>query len=184
MIYGIDTCPECGQPKRTVAKRCQACYVAAKKAVAQDWHGRFWAKVDKRGPDECWNWKAGHAKTGYPEFGINNQMRRGNRVVWELIHGPIPPNIDVCHTCDNRSCVNPAHLFLGTRSDNMKDAVKKGRARGLIPSGEGHPSARLTADQAREIRASTEDALEVAAKYGVSRMHVYQIRNGRKWKHV
>ena len=184
MKYRQDTCPKCGQPKDARAKLCQPCRIAQWQGKAEDWHARFWAKVDKRGPDECWNWLAGHTVTGYAEFSRNNQMLRANRVSYELHHGRIPPGLDVCHTCDNRSCVNPAHLFLGTRSDNMKDAVKKGRARGLIPSGESHPSARLTAQQAREIRNFTEDALVVAARYGITRIHVYQIRLGLKWKHV
>jgi hypothetical protein len=184
MIYGMDTCPGCGQPKRVVAKQCKACYYARKAATAQDWQDRFWSKVDKRGPNECWNWLAGHTATGYAEFSINNEMRRANRVSYEMEHGRIPPDMDICHTCDNRSCVNPRHLFLGTRSDNMKDAVKKGRARGLIPSGESHPSARLTVEQVREIRASTDDPALIAVKYGVSRVHVYQIRLHLKWKHV
>lgn len=182
MKYRQDTCPKCGQPKDARAKLCRTCYEARGHSPIE---ALFWSKVDKRGASECWNWTAGLFKTGYGKFNINGKLRRAHRVSWEFANGrPAPDDLDICHTCDNRACVNPAHLFLGTRSDNMKDAVKKGRAKGLIPSGERHPSARLTAQQAREIRNSTEDALAVAARYGITRTHVYQIRLGLKWKHA
>ena len=182
MKYRQDTCPKCGQPKDARAKLCRDCYGARGHSPIE---ALFWAKVDKRGPDECWNWTAGLFKTGYGKFNMDGKLRRAHRVSWEFANGrPAPDDLMICHTCDNRACVNPAHLFLGTRSDNMKDAVKKGRAKGL-PPGESHPSARLTVEQVREIRAVTNpDRQELARKYGVTPVHIDQIRARLKWKHV
>lgn len=86
---------------------------------------RFWSKVNKT--DGCWLWIASRHKKGYGQFKLDGKMRKAHRVAWELTYGPIPPDKNVCHTCDNPPCVRPDHLFLGTNGDNVRDAVKKGR---------------------------------------------------------
>jgi hypothetical protein len=92
---------------------------------------RFWAKVDKRGPDECWEWQAALTRGGYGTFVVTKspkRMARAHRFAWELTHGEEPKGLHVCHQCDNPLCVNPAHLWLGTNQDNMRDCADKGRA--------------------------------------------------------
>ena len=85
---------------------------------------RFWEKVDKRGPDECWQWTACTGPTGYGTF----DGKRAHRVSWAWANGrPVPDGLVVCHSCDNPGCVNPAHLWAGTQRDNMHDCIRKGR---------------------------------------------------------
>lgn len=79
---------------------------------------RFWSKVDKRGPDECWNWTASKQK-GYGQFMLGGRPRRAHRVAYELLVGPIPEGLTLDHLCRNPSCVNPAHLEPVTLSENV-----------------------------------------------------------------
>ncbi len=89
---------------------------------------RFWSKVDKRGPSECWNWTASTMSQGYGCFQHHRTRRASSRWAWIFIHGEIADRcMYVCHRCDNPSCCNPAHLFLGTQGDNLRDAYAKGR---------------------------------------------------------
>jgi hypothetical protein len=91
---------------------------------------RFWAKVEKRGPRECWPWTGARAsKDGRGRFSVNGRNRLAPRVAWALTNGCDPVGC-VCHSCDNPSCVNPAHLWVGTVRDNNLDMFAKGRAHG------------------------------------------------------
>jgi hypothetical protein len=90
---------------------------------------RFWKKVNRT--DSCWLWEGACTRKGYGEYWHKNKVRRAHRVVWEVLHGQIPENMQVCHHCDTPGCVNPHHLFLGTGSDNAVDREQKGRGRPL-----------------------------------------------------
>jgi hypothetical protein len=90
---------------------------------------RFWAKVERRGPDECWPWLGGKARRGYGMIRADGRQRPASRVAWSIAHNaPFPPDKFACHTCDNPSCVNPTHIWPGTPGDNMRDMVAKGRS--------------------------------------------------------
>lgn len=159
---------------------------------------RFWRHVDvSGGPDACWLWtgsRKGDASGAYGLLAVGghgHQKRlRAHRVAWELHHGPIPAGLHVCHRCDNPPCVNPAHLFLGSRRENMQDMVRKGRHRASFPRliGADHSQAKLTDAQVLEMRARYSRGgitqAELAAEYGVSSTHVSGILTRRFWPHL
>lgn len=134
---------------------------------------RFWDKVDRSGgSDACWPWIAGHNPRGagvfYATLTPNKHMVIATRYLWEALYGPIPEDYHVCHRCDYPACVNPSHLFLGTRSDNMRDMMAKGRGRQGRKFGEPH--VKLTPDKmarVRELVAAGMPIRAVAREYGV-----------------
>ena len=144
---------------------------------------RFWAMVDRSG--ECWLWAGTRLPHGYGVFGRGRRdegRAYAHRWLWESMNGSIPEGLCVLHHCDNPPCVNPDHLFLGTHADNMADMISKGRQRYAPVRGEDHPSAKLTWDEVRAIRSGGEDALLLAARYGVTRNHIYNVRSMRTWR--
>lgn len=149
---------------------------------------RFWSKVEVGLHDQCWEWIGGTNSGGYGMFYVDGRICRAHRVVYELIRGPIPEDLCVCHHCDNPGCVNPAHLFLGTHMDNMIDRGRKGRASGGALHGEKHSNAKLTEADVRTIRRvyrngdSTQQ--EIADVFGISHNHVSSIVNRLRWDHV
>lgn len=103
---------------------------------------RFWAKVEKT--DTCWLWQGNLNRQNYGQFWLHGKLEKAHRASWEFEHGKTPSGLQVCHHCDVPSCVNPAHLFLGTNQDNALDYVRKGkwwtpkRLKTLQPKGEQH----------------------------------------------
>jgi hypothetical protein len=119
-------------------------------------------------------------------------MAKAHRISWELTHGPIPEGegfhgICVLHVCDVRSCVNPAHLFLGTNADNSADKIRKGRARWVAPKGSENGKALLTEADILDIRRQRKAGVrgkDLASRYGVAQQTICSIVKGRNWKHV
>lgn len=92
---------------------------------------RFWGKVNRQGPAECWPWIGAARPAGYGVFWARGRFLSAHLVAWQLARSldpaPMPKGIEACHRCDNPRCVNPSHIFVGTKSDNMRDMISKGR---------------------------------------------------------
>lgn len=155
---------------------------------------RFWPRVDKTGGTEaCWPWTGGRGGK-YGSFALTHHTSVGAHcMAWALANGPIPNGMMVLHSCDNPPCCNPAHLFIGTHSDNMKDAAAKGRLalqqRGRIQRATGtrHHNSRLTEDNVREIRrraADGETQREIARRFSITQPAVGYIVRREQWRHV
>lgn len=146
---------------------------------------RFWAKVEKAGPDDCWHWIIQKSKNQYGQFRSYDLKRPigAHAFSFFLANRYIPP--EVMHTCDVRSCVNPKHLKAGTRALNMADMRAKGRAgKTERPRGEAHHGTKLTEDDVRAIRASSETHREAADRYGVEYHVIWQVRARKSFKYV
>lgn len=144
---------------------------------------RFWEKVDIKGDDECWEWKASTRSDGYGQI---QKGKRGagimpsHRTSWEIHYGKIENNFHVCHRCDNKLCVNPNHLFLGTNADNMADKKKKG----LQMRGEGCPSSKLTENDVikiRELFRQGYSQTKLSKMFGVVQSNISNIISRRGW---
>jgi hypothetical protein len=137
---------------------------------------RFWTKVDKTKSDSCWLWSAYKSKDGYGHIklpGRNGALKSAHRISWQLTFGNIPHGVNVCHTCDNPSCVNPAHLFLGSDTDNMQDALAKNRLR-----------SKLNQEMASDIRKKYKNGIlqrRLAEEYGVTQGQISRIVNRESW---
>lgn len=152
----------------------------------------LWSKVEKRGEDECWNWIGYKNAGGYGRVQINEWQYYAHRVIFNLVNPGVidlkaPKQTDekgfLLHTCDNPSCCNPKHLWVGTHRDNMEDKVKKNRQK-KFPSDTG-PRCRLTMQQAREVRQLRKEGIsarELAKRYGLSLPSIKTLLRGDSYK--
>lgn len=139
---------------------------------------RFMRFVDKS-PCGCWTWTGARHKQGYGFFRLDGRNQYAHRVAYELFKGLTPEGLFVCHHCDNPSCVNPEHLYAGTRADNARDAVERNRYRPR--RGEANEQVKLTEDAVRDIRTKRMVQSKFAELYGVSQPLISKIQNGHSW---
>lgn len=178
-------------PSRIDRYCSKACGVAARpqnrpKPIAE----RFWKYVDKTpgfGPwGDCWNWTGYKHPNGYAQMGDgspNHKCTFAHRVSWQIHFGEIPEGKWVLHKCDNPPCSNPDHLWIGDCADNMRDCSEKGRT----SRGETHPSAKITDDTVREIRALAASGWKqerIAEAFGLQPQRVSRIVRREEWKHI
>lgn len=151
---------------------------------------RFWTHVDRSGGNnDCWPWQSRRFKNGYGAFAKNQIVHYAHRFCYEISFGEIPEDMYVCHHCDNRGCVNPKHLFLGTHDDNMKDAARKGRMyTGGAVQGEQVGTSKLTTKEVMEIRERYARGgitqAKLAQQYGVKTKNIWRIIHRKSWRHV
>ncbi len=142
---------------------------------------RLWRDVDRSG-DGCWEWQAAKITNGYGHFQFQKIHYYAHRTAWLVANGSIPTGLHVLHTCDNRACCRPDHMFLGTQADNMRDMIAKGRK----TRGEQSPNSKLTEDDVRYIRAMypAKQMKQLAAQYNVSTGAIFAVIHRVNWRHV
>lgn len=163
----------------------------------------FMAKVNVHPGNMCWNWAGARSGSGYGQFWDGKRKIQAH---WFLLDSQKAaalkrPGMEACHSCDNRLCVRPSHIFIGTRSDNEKDKISKGRHNPMaaragclamlkvrrLHRGESNHASKLTEEQARKAKACPRvrgAASSLAKKLGVSLTVVCDIRDGKRWKHL
>jgi hypothetical protein len=186
-------CERCGKPffrraylKKGLGRFCGNLCSRASRIIP--FEERFWSKVDKtpgQGPKgTCWTWTAATDRYGYGLTSVNRHPTVAHRVARELDQGPIPAGLCVLHKCDNPPCVNPKHLFIGTKKDNAQDAIAKGRWT------QAHTKNRklLTESQVRDIRQKYATGVTTFAAlgkhFGVSSSTINHIVHRRNWADV
>jgi len=196
-------CAQCGKQfitrkdavSRGLGKYCgQPCYFAAKRVPLSE---RFWPRVDRSGGvDSCWLWTGGKDPSGYGQTSDGRRHLLTHRVAWELTNGAIPDGLWVLHDCpdgDNPSCVNPAHLWLGTAQQNTADMLAKGRNGAqrhpeAQPRGTSIGMSKLNDGAVREIlRLSASEGwsgVALGRRFGVAPQTVQAVLSGQAWKHV
>ena len=148
----------------------------------------FWSLVSIGSEAECWPWEGSGSKEGYGYLFYHSKSYRASRMAYFLATGVDPAPMEVCHTCDNPPCCNPAHLFLGTHLENIADMDAKGRRGIFRPAGEIHGMAVLTPENVQTIKelwwSGTLRQREIAKMFGVTQSHISCIVRNRCWKHL
>ena len=146
---------------------------------------RFETKFEMGLPCECWEYR-GCLSCGYGSFGLSGKTKRSHRVSYSMYKGDIPPKLYVLHKCDNPSCVNPEHLFVGTQDDNMKDMLAKGRD-SFSRAGARSTSVKINKHIARRIREFYRCGVgtrSLADQFSLSQRHIRDITNRKVWRSV
>jgi hypothetical protein len=145
---------------------------------------RFLKSFEKS--ESCWNWVKGMAKNGYGFFYMKREGRKtfhAHRVSWEYHNNmPIPEGMLICHTCDNKKCVNPAHLYVGTSFDNNRDTVNRNRAKRTI--GDNCSWAKISEADVMDIIKSNDNQYDIAKKYGVDQSTISNIKTGKRRSNI
>ena len=161
---------------------------------------RFWRFVSPCANTGCWWWTGGLFDDGYPAFKWEGATRRATRFVAKHMMRLSIDGLFVCHKCDQPTCVNPAHLFVGSAVDNMRDMLRKGRGNKpsgdrhfsrtrpeTVRKGEAHPLSRLRADDVLEIRrraACGDSQSSLASAFRVSASQIHRIIDRTRWAHI
>lgn len=141
---------------------------------------RFWGKIKVDINSDCWNWCGNKDKDGYGKIYYLGSHHRTHRVSYSIYKGKIPTDMCVLHRCDNPSCVNPNHLFIGTPADNNQDRAKKHRSRNQ--NGVLNNRVKLSVDNVIYILEHKEKKQqELASQFGISQIQVSRIRRGLRW---
>ena len=158
----------------------------------------FWSKVAVSAPNECWEWRACKNEKGYGVYGSNRKTYKAHRFAYQLTHGSIPEGACLLHTCDNPACCNPDHLTTGTRADNNRDMVAKGRhkcggtktpvEKCNYKRGKDHHNRKLNEDAVRNIRetyaAGGASMMQIATRFGIGLTTTHKIIHCKTWANV
>jgi len=154
---------------------------------------RFWSKVRKGGPDECWEWIGAKHPDGYgfiyagPSYDKNVRFTKVHRLSYEMHNGAIPDGLYVLHHCDNPSCVNPKHLYAGTQQQNVRDRAVRRRGKEHRQNGENNDNSKLTEKDVKAIITMLQAGKRqgvIATAFGISQPYVSKIVHRKSWKHL
>lgn len=153
--------------------------------IDQQWRvPLFWSRVEVTKPDQCWPWRGRKDAAGYGLFTTGGVGHMAHRVAYFIAFSKDPESMQVCHECDNPTCCNPGHFFLGTIADNMADRTAKGRT----ASGEGNGNCRLTEVKVYQLRSLYESGFygvtQLGNLFGISRYTARRIIQRKAWKHI